>query len=248
MNRYIGQLIHGCGDPGCDEQLCDTGRRNTSQAPVRRYNERSARAIAMTIMSGPRPGSRLCPRYVPDTTGAVMAVTAEPQRDHASFIQQLADTTMIREMNGSPSYQIGAQRLESSCAHEDNNSTTNIQSLKEMITCFRAMNYRWVQPVLHGCNILLVTETDAETPNVLFTLETLAEHIYTGACKKLTQTLARRCYSATEYCQILSRHMLKPDLITSRNTTSSYRSAVKPCFKILLINSGIDGLESCFCH
>ncbi|KAK5162879.1 uncharacterized protein LTR77_011136 [Saxophila tyrrhenica] len=100
ISRYVGQLLKGCGDRTCDETLCASGRRNTSHRPTRGYTARSARTVALTLVSGPKPRSRLCSRYQPkhDDDGSVKP---EPPRDPSSFTQQLSDTAAVRSTLGS---------------------------------------------------------------------------------------------------------------------------------------------------
>ena len=95
VSKYIGQLIHGCGDPLCNETLCDTGRRNMSDRPVRRYTPRSARAVAITLASGPKPRARLCPMYERGNDENPRG-KAEGPRDPSAFVQHLSDTATVR--------------------------------------------------------------------------------------------------------------------------------------------------------
>ena len=95
VSRYVGQLLYGCGDSGCTEVLCDTGRRNTSNRPVRRYTALSARSVALALASGPKPRQHLCPSSKPER--AVGKVEdAEERRDPSSLVQALSDTASVR--------------------------------------------------------------------------------------------------------------------------------------------------------
>lgn len=94
VSKYVGQLLNGCGDPGCVEVLCDTGRHNTSQRPFRKYTPRSARAVAITLASGPKPRARLCPRYEPSNRKTTSPKDERP-RDPSSLSQLLSDTKIV---------------------------------------------------------------------------------------------------------------------------------------------------------
>ena len=98
VNRYIGQMVDGCGSPKCVRTLCHTGRCNSSKAPVRKYTPRSARTIALTLISGPRPRARLCDRY---ERRAISAVEVSAPRDPTALVQQLHDTEAIRAIASS---------------------------------------------------------------------------------------------------------------------------------------------------
>ena len=104
VSRYVGQLVDGCGSPTCTETLCDTGRRNNSQKPVRRYTPRSARAIAITLVSGPRPRSHLCPKYKDQArrenseADSSYLASEESPRDPSAFVQQLSDSPSARRL------------------------------------------------------------------------------------------------------------------------------------------------------
>ena len=93
--RYVGQLIHGCGNSTCKQSLCATGLRNVSRKPVRNYTPRSARAVALTLASGPEPRSRLCPIYRPSERIDVQA-NPEGPRDPTAFMQKLSDTSIVK--------------------------------------------------------------------------------------------------------------------------------------------------------
>ncbi|KXT09923.1 hypothetical protein AC579_7997 [Pseudocercospora musae] len=102
VSRYVDQLLHGCKDATCQEQLCHTGRLNTSNKPVRRYTPRSARAIALAVCSGPQPERFLCSRcsgQANDPNGGpipAISATQEGEHDASSLSQLLCNTETIR--------------------------------------------------------------------------------------------------------------------------------------------------------
>ncbi len=112
ISRYVGQLLHGCGDSRCEEMMCASGRRNGSERPIRGYTARSARTIAITLASGPRPRSRLCPRYQP--AGHPTKAGVEPPRDQSSLPQRLSDTNAIRGACGDPDGRYSLEHQERS--------------------------------------------------------------------------------------------------------------------------------------
>ena len=77
--------------------LCATGKRNTSRKPIRDYTPRSARAVAIALASGPRPRSRLCPRYRRKDSACRQNVV-ERRRGPSSFVQKLSDTPSIQAL------------------------------------------------------------------------------------------------------------------------------------------------------
>jgi hypothetical protein len=95
--RYVGQLLYGCGDATCKQVICATGRRNTSKRPVRDYTPRSARAIALTLVSGASPKSRLCEKYEHHRSKDSVAREEGPL-DPSSFMQLLCETDTIRRL------------------------------------------------------------------------------------------------------------------------------------------------------
>ncbi|KAF7191194.1 putative E3 ubiquitin-protein ligase HECTD2 [Pseudocercospora fuligena] len=99
--RYVDQLLNGCKDSTCEEQLCHSGRLNTSNKPVRKYTPRSARAIALTICSGPQPERFLCSHcngQANDSNGPIppSSATQEGEHDASSLSQLLCNTESIR--------------------------------------------------------------------------------------------------------------------------------------------------------
>ena len=90
-------MLHGCGNSECKQMLCENGRHNAVGGPTRRYTPRSARTIALTLASGPRPRSRLCPRQ--DDKGTyTRSRTDEGPRDPSSLVQLLADTSVCKRL------------------------------------------------------------------------------------------------------------------------------------------------------
>lgn len=100
VGRYVDQMLNGCGNAECKQMLCDNGRSNSAGRPIRRYTPRSARTIALTLVSGPRPKSRLCTQI---PTSSSLSDVAEGPRDPASVIQLLADTNSIKQFCDSSS-------------------------------------------------------------------------------------------------------------------------------------------------
>ncbi|KXS96052.1 hypothetical protein AC578_2281 [Pseudocercospora eumusae] len=95
VSRYVDQLLNGCNDSTCQEQLCHTGRLNTSNKPVRKYTSRSARAIALAICSGPQPQRFLCSN---DPNASIRPTSAiqDGEHDASSLLQLLCETESIR--------------------------------------------------------------------------------------------------------------------------------------------------------
>ncbi|TKA26776.1 hypothetical protein B0A50_04222 [Salinomyces thailandicus] len=110
--HYIGQLTEGCGVWSCDNNVCDTGRRNTAapNRPVRKYTPRSARAIAIALASGPSPLKHICPLYIHSNSSsqvsngedASVIVQDEGSHDPSSFSQLHSNTRSIRQFCASP--------------------------------------------------------------------------------------------------------------------------------------------------
>ncbi|KAK3115691.1 hypothetical protein LTR53_004707 [Teratosphaeriaceae sp. CCFEE 6253] len=103
LSRYVGQLVHGCGHLECREAMCATGRHNAfTTRPLRSYTPRSARAIALALVSGPAPRQHLCVHY--ERVGArqedVPACSGVPEgpRDPSSFEQIFIDTTSSQRL------------------------------------------------------------------------------------------------------------------------------------------------------
>nr|POE75451.1 hypothetical protein CFP56_53563 [Quercus suber] len=95
VQRYVRQLLDGCGSHECKSSMCDTGRRNISpDKPVRKWTPRSARAIAIAIASCPNPSRHVCP-FMLDSRLEQSSSSEGPQ-DPSSFTQRLSDTRAIR--------------------------------------------------------------------------------------------------------------------------------------------------------
>ena len=93
---YVGQLTQGCGDPSCEEVMCASGRRNISGRSQRDYTTRSARTIAISLASGPKPRAHLCRKYW-NQRGGLGTTRSESSRDPSAWSQNLSDTAVIRE-------------------------------------------------------------------------------------------------------------------------------------------------------
>nr|OQO30032.1 hypothetical protein B0A51_01930 [Rachicladosporium sp. CCFEE 5018] len=93
LSQYISQLTKGCRKSSCENQQCATGRRNTSPRPVRDYKIRTARLIAIQILSGEHPRRHLC--NLPEDEGMVIQITKsqlDDARDPSSSGQRLSDS------------------------------------------------------------------------------------------------------------------------------------------------------------
>lgn len=96
LSQFVGQLLVGCGHSSCREVLCDTGRRQITAKPVRKWTPRSARAIALAVVGGPSPRRHLCIYY--QTRHASIFATPEVQKtakDSSSLSQLVCDTPAI---------------------------------------------------------------------------------------------------------------------------------------------------------
>ncbi|USW48144.1 Putative ubiquitin- ligase E3A zinc-binding protein [Septoria linicola] len=100
LMRYEDQILNGCSNAACTEVLCHTGRINGSQKPVRGYTARSARAIALTVCSGPDPRAHLC-HYRAERSTVQRQPSSEP-RDPSALIQLLSDTNAASQMCSNP--------------------------------------------------------------------------------------------------------------------------------------------------
>lgn len=101
VNRYISQLVNGCGDQKCTETLCRTGMLNTSFGkPVRKYNTRSARTIAISMCASPKPRSHLCKYIAAGSTKAKATIqeTRDPV-DPSALDQQLSETKSFQSLH-----------------------------------------------------------------------------------------------------------------------------------------------------
>lgn len=96
IEQIVHQLLHGCASADCRSGMCDTGRRNANlNRPIRKWTPRSARVIALAILSRPNPSSYLCSH---STKSSLSARPSGPEgpRDPSSFTQALSDTVAIR--------------------------------------------------------------------------------------------------------------------------------------------------------
>jgi len=96
LSRLVRQLLHGCGHVDCKLQYCATGLRNTTRVPIRDYTPRSARILALELLSRPRCDAYLCKYCELDARPSQPARDEGPQ-DPSSFIQRLADTSCITQ-------------------------------------------------------------------------------------------------------------------------------------------------------
>lgn len=95
--RLVAQLLHGCGHADCKSQYCITGLRNTTRVPTRDYTPRSARILALELLSRPNSEVYICKYRQLDAKPAEHARDEGPQ-DPSSFIQRLADTSCISQL------------------------------------------------------------------------------------------------------------------------------------------------------
>lgn len=88
----------GCHSTACSQALCHSGRVNISRVPLRRFTPRSARAIAITICSGPDPRKSLC--IYRNSTGSLSSGTTirhDGPQDTASLTQLICETASVKE-------------------------------------------------------------------------------------------------------------------------------------------------------
>lgn len=93
--RLVHQLVHGCGNSECKASFCASAMHNKSDRPVRKYTPRSARALALELLSRPKTEAYLCERC--------SDVPEEPEpdagaQDPSSLTQRLADSSHIRQL------------------------------------------------------------------------------------------------------------------------------------------------------
>jgi hypothetical protein len=81
----------------CKLQYCATGLRNTTHIPIRDYTPRSARILALELLSRPRCEAYLCKYCDLDPQTSRLERDEGPQ-DPSSFIQRLADTSSMRQL------------------------------------------------------------------------------------------------------------------------------------------------------
>lgn len=97
LSLLTDQLLDGCGQARCTNVLCDTGRRNTSVRPARRYTVLSARSIALSICSSPDPESRICSYYAAAFPSLSQRSRQGQVLDHSSWAQLTAATRIIEQ-------------------------------------------------------------------------------------------------------------------------------------------------------
>lgn len=97
FDRLVAQLLYGCGYADCKSQHCITGLRNTARIPTRNYTPRSARILALDILSRPNCDIHICKYRQLDAQPIENARDEGPQ-DPSSFIQRLADTSCISQL------------------------------------------------------------------------------------------------------------------------------------------------------
>jgi hypothetical protein len=81
----------------CKLQYCATGLRNTTHITIRDYTPRSARILALELLSRPRCEAYLCKYCDLDPQTSQLERDEGPQ-DPSSFIQRLADTASMRQL------------------------------------------------------------------------------------------------------------------------------------------------------
>ena len=94
-DSLVAQLLYGCRHVDCKSQHCITGLHNTTRIPTRNYTPRSARILALQLLSRPDCETYICKHCEFDAQAAENARDEGPQ-DPSSFIQRLADTSCIR--------------------------------------------------------------------------------------------------------------------------------------------------------
>lgn len=96
-SRLVAQLLHGCGHADCKSQYCITGLRNTTRVPTRDYTPRSARILALELLSRPNCDAYIC-KYRQLDAQPTGSTRDEGPQDPSSFIQRLADTSCISRL------------------------------------------------------------------------------------------------------------------------------------------------------
>lgn len=96
--RLVAQLLHGCGHSDCRSQHCITGLRNTTHIPLRNYTPRSARILALDLLSRPNCDAYICNYRLVDSRPTEEHAPDEGPQDPSSFVQRLADTSCMRQL------------------------------------------------------------------------------------------------------------------------------------------------------
>ncbi|GAB7329191.1 hypothetical protein MBLNU13_g01010t2 [Cladosporium sp. NU13] len=115
MQRLVAQLLYGCRHADCKSQHCITGLRNATRIPTRNYTPRSARILALDLLSRPDCGAYICKYRQLDAQPAENARDEGPQ-DPSSFIQRLADTSCITELANGEAHV--ASKYDDSISHK----------------------------------------------------------------------------------------------------------------------------------